>query len=65
MAAYKDAIRRTYANHAPWCVIPTDNKKYARMALMFLIVEVLRQIDLPGAAADCEPESERTRIEES
>ena len=65
MAAYKDAIRRTYANHAPWCVIPTDNKKYARMALKFLIVDVLRHPDLPWPAAECDPETVRTRIEES
>lgn len=65
MAAYEDAIRRTDAHHAPWYVIPTDNKKYARMALTFLIVDVLRHLDLPWPAADCEPETERTRIEVS
>lgn len=66
MAAYKDAIRCTDAYHAPWCVIPpTDNKKYARMALMFLIVDVLRHPDLPWPAAECDPETVRTRIEES
>ena len=42
MAAYQDAIQRTDENYAPWYVIPTDNKKYARMALKFLIVDLLR-----------------------
>lgn len=65
MAAYEDAIRRTDAYHAPWYVIPTDNKKYARMALKFLIVDLLRHLDLPWPAADFDPETERTRIEES
>ena len=40
MAAYQDAIQRTDENYAPWYVIPTDNKKYARMALKFLMVDV-------------------------
>ena len=46
MAAYEDAIRRTDELWAPWFVIPTDNKKYARMALKYLIVDALRHLNL-------------------
>ncbi|MCZ9295112.1 PPK2 family polyphosphate kinase [Corynebacterium yonathiae] len=62
MAAYEDAIRRTDEIWAPWYVIPTDNKKYARMALKFLIVDALRHLELSWPAPDFDPEGERQRI---
>ena len=62
MAAYEDAIRRTDEIWAPWCVLPTDNKKYARMALKFLIVDALRHLELSWPAPDFDPEQERQRI---
>ena len=31
MRAYEDAIRETAAEHAPWYVIPADNKWYTRV----------------------------------
>ena len=62
MAAYEDAIRRTDEIWAPWYVIPTDNKKYARMALKFLIVDALRHLELSWPAPDFDPEQERQRI---
>lgn len=62
MAAYEDAIRRTDEIWAPWYVIPTDNKKYARMALKFLIVDALRHLELSWPAPDFDPEEERQRI---
>lgn len=65
MAAYQDAIQRTDENYAPWYVIPTDNKKYARMALKFLIVDLLRHLDLEWPAPDFDPDVERQRIEDA
>lgn len=65
MAAYEDAIRRTDEDYAPWYVIPTDNKKYARMALKFLILNGLRNLDLSWPGRDFDPEVERARLEES
>lgn len=62
MAAYEDAIRRTDEIWAPWYVLPTDNKKYARMALRFLIVDALRHLELSWPAPDFDPEQERQRI---
>ncbi|MGG7645940.1 hypothetical protein ACQ5SP_14115, partial [Rhodovulum sp. YNF3179] len=32
---------RTSTAHAPWCVLPANNKKYARIAAMHEIVERL------------------------
>lgn len=62
MDAYEDAIRRTDEIWAPWYVLPTDNKKYARMALKFLIVDALRHLELSWPAPDFDPEQERQRI---
>ncbi|MER0100756.1 PPK2 family polyphosphate kinase [Corynebacterium sp. KPL2734] len=62
MAAYEDAIRRTDELWAPWFVIPTDNKKYARMALKYLIVDALRHLNLSWPAAEFDPEAEKQRI---
>ena len=62
MAAYEDAIRRTDEIWAPWYVLPTDNKKYARMALKFLIVDALRHLELSWPTPDFDPEQERQRI---
>ena len=65
MAVYEDAIRRTDEIWAPWYVIPTDNKKYARMALKFLIVDALRHLELSWPAPDFDPDVERQRILEA
>lgn len=62
MAAYEDAIRRTDELWAPWFVIPTDNKKYARMALKCLIVDALRHLNLSWPAPEFDPEAEKQRI---
>lgn len=62
MAAYEDAIRRTDELWAPWFVIPTDNKMYARMALKYLIVDALRHLDLSWPAPEFDPEEQKQRI---
>lgn len=62
MAAYEDAIRRTDELWAPWFVIPTDNKKYARMALKYLIVDALRHLNQSWPAPEFDPEAEKQRI---
>lgn len=63
MAAYEDAIARTDADHAPWYVIPSDNKDYARTAVKFLLVDALRGMELswPEAHFDVAAELERVR----
>jgi PPK2 family polyphosphate:nucleotide phosphotransferase len=44
--AYEDMIRHTSTDHAPWYVIPADNKWYMRMVVADLIVEALESLDL-------------------
>jgi polyphosphate kinase 2 (PPK2 family) len=46
MSAYEDAIRRTATRHAPWYVVPADNKWFARLVMSTVIIDVLDRLDL-------------------
>jgi PPK2 family polyphosphate:nucleotide phosphotransferase len=46
MRAYQEAIRATAAKHAPWFVVPADNKWYTRLVVAAAIVDALERIDL-------------------
>jgi PPK2 family polyphosphate:nucleotide phosphotransferase len=46
MDAYQDMIRHTSAEHAPWYVIPADNKWFARLLIGAALVETLERLDL-------------------
>jgi polyphosphate kinase 2 (PPK2 family) len=45
-AAYEDAIRATATPHAPWYVVPADNKWYLRLVVVAAIVQALEEMDL-------------------
>jgi len=47
MAAYQDALRATSKSWAPWYAIPADSKSYMRRAVAEIVVDTLRQLDLP------------------
>jgi PPK2 family polyphosphate:nucleotide phosphotransferase len=40
-AAYEDAIRNTASPHAPWFVVPADNKWFTRLVVAEAIVEAM------------------------
>ncbi|MBM3289214.1 MAG: polyphosphate kinase 2 family protein, partial [Candidatus Hydrogenedentes bacterium] len=46
MRAYEDMVRNTATKHAPWYVVPADNKWYTRMVVSQAIVEALEDLDL-------------------
>ncbi len=46
MDAYEDMVRNTAAKHAPWFVVPADNKWYARLVVAGAIIDTLQQLDL-------------------
>jgi PPK2 family polyphosphate:nucleotide phosphotransferase len=46
MDAYQAMIRATSAPHAPWYVVPADNKWYTRIVVAAAIVEGLASLDL-------------------
>ena len=46
MAAYEDMIRHTAAEHAPWFVVPADNKWFTRLVVADAIRRALEKLDL-------------------
>jgi PPK2 family polyphosphate:nucleotide phosphotransferase len=46
MHAYQEVIRHTARPHAPWVVVPADNKWFTRLVVAAAIVEALGTLDL-------------------
>jgi PPK2 family polyphosphate:nucleotide phosphotransferase len=46
MRAYEDTIRNTATKHAPWYVVPADNKWFTRLIVAAAVVETLDSLDL-------------------
>jgi len=46
MAAYEDMIRSTATPHAPWYVVPADNKWFTRLAVAEAVIDTLEDLDL-------------------
>jgi len=46
MKAYERAINETSKDHAPWFVIPADQKWFARVAAIQIIIDALEDMDL-------------------
>jgi PPK2 family polyphosphate:nucleotide phosphotransferase len=46
MRAYEDMIRATAAPHAPWYVVPADNKWFTRLVVGAAIIEALEGLEL-------------------
>ena len=46
MKAYEKAISETRKEHAPWFVIPADQKWFARVAAIQIIIETLEKMNL-------------------
>ena len=46
MDAYEDTIRHTASKHAPWYVVPADNKWFTRLVVASAIVTSLNALDL-------------------
>ena len=52
MEAYEAAIRGTASKHAPWFVVPADNKWFTRVVVAAAIVEALENLDLAYPKVD-------------
>jgi len=44
--AYEDMIRSTATKHAPWYVVPADNKWFTRVVVAAAVIEALASLDL-------------------
>jgi PPK2 family polyphosphate:nucleotide phosphotransferase len=58
MRAYEEAIRATASKHAPWFVVPADNKWFTRLVVASAIVEAVEQLDLTYPKVDAEKKKE-------
>jgi PPK2 family polyphosphate:nucleotide phosphotransferase len=46
MKAYEDMIRHTATKHAPWYVVPADNKWFTRVVVAAAVIHALAGLDL-------------------
>ena len=52
--AYEAMIRNTATEHAPWYVVPADNKWFTRLVISTVIVDTLELLDLEYPKVDAE-----------
>ena len=58
MAAYEEMIRHTASKHAPWYVVPADNKWFTRLVVAAAIIEALDDTNLAYPKVDDEKRKE-------
>jgi PPK2 family polyphosphate:nucleotide phosphotransferase len=46
MRAFEQAIRATASEHAPWFIVPADNKWFTRLVVAAAVVETMERLDL-------------------
>jgi PPK2 family polyphosphate:nucleotide phosphotransferase len=52
MYAFEETIRATATEHAPWYVVPADNKWFTRLVVAAVIVEAVETLDLAYPTVD-------------
>jgi len=62
MKAYEDMIRNTACEHAPWYVVPADNKWFTRAVVAAAIIDGLYSLDLAYPRVD---EAKRAELAEA
>jgi len=50
--AYEDMIRNTASKHAPWYVVPADNKWFTRLVISTVIIDTMESLDLAYPRVD-------------
>jgi polyphosphate kinase 2 (PPK2 family) len=50
--AFEDMIRNTSTEHAPWYVVPADNKWFTRVVVSTVLVDTLESLDLSYPKVD-------------
>ena len=46
MGAYEETIRNSATKHAPWYVVPADNKWFTRVVVAAAVIEALSSLNL-------------------
>jgi PPK2 family polyphosphate:nucleotide phosphotransferase len=63
--AYEEMIQNTATKHAPWYVVPADNKWYTQLIVASAIITTLEQLDLSFPDVDKEKKKELATVRES
>jgi PPK2 family polyphosphate:nucleotide phosphotransferase len=63
--AYEEMICNTATKHAPWYVVPADNKWFTRIAVASAITEALRKLKLTFPDVDPAKKAELQKVRES
>jgi len=63
--AYEEMIQNTAAKHAPWYVVPANNKWFGRLIIASAIVEALHDLDLSFPDVNKKKKKELAEIKES
>ena len=58
MTAYEDMIQHTATPHAPWYVVPADNKWYTRLVVAAAIVHAMEDLNLHYPTVDADKRKE-------
>jgi PPK2 family polyphosphate:nucleotide phosphotransferase len=58
MEAYEDMIRHTSSKHAPWFVVPADNKWFTRLVVSAAVIDALQRLDLAFPKIDARRRAE-------
>ena len=46
MKAYEECLIATSTNHAPWHVVPADDKENARLIVSQIVLDALRELKM-------------------
>jgi PPK2 family polyphosphate:nucleotide phosphotransferase len=65
MEAYEEMIQATATKHAPWYVVPADNKWFGRLVVASVIVDALDSLDLAFPDVDKEKKNDLQQIREA
>ena len=63
--AYEEMIQNTATKHAPWFVVPADNKWFTRLVVADAIIAALDELDLAFPDVDKEKKKELAAVRES
>ena len=62
MYAFEEAIRATASKHAPWYVVPADNKWFSRLLVAAATVEAMASLDLAYPKVDAAKKNELAAV---
>ncbi|MGC0771922.1 MAG: polyphosphate kinase 2 family protein [Candidatus Acidiferrum sp.] len=63
--AYEEMIQKTAAKHAPWYVVPADNKWYTQLIVASAIITALEELDLSFPEVDKKKKKELENVRDS